>query len=76
VNSKRSGDKYSEQETQRRFEAALRGARTVGQKRMKGSQPKRVKRQANRAQSLREKFGAKPTVKVAVPLRSRLYRIC
>jgi hypothetical protein len=36
-------DQFSDQESQRRFEAALRGARAVGHKQMKDIIPKRHK---------------------------------
>jgi hypothetical protein len=36
-------DDYSKEETQRRFEAALRGAKDVGHKPMKSIPPKRAK---------------------------------
>ena len=38
-------DRYGEQEAQRRFEAALRGARLAGHKPMKSITPKRPKKQ-------------------------------
>jgi hypothetical protein len=42
---KNADDEYSKQETQQRFEAALRGARVAGQKRAKPATTKRsVKR--------------------------------
>jgi hypothetical protein len=37
---KTNDDKYSEEEAQRRFEAALRGAREVGHESMKDISPK------------------------------------
>jgi hypothetical protein len=38
-----NGDQYSDEEAQRRFEAALRGAREVGHEPMKDIPPKRHK---------------------------------
>jgi hypothetical protein len=39
-------NQYSDEETKRRFEAALRGARQVGHQTMKGIPPKRSKAKA------------------------------
>jgi hypothetical protein len=58
VKNKPADDKYGEQETEHRFKAALRGARTVGHKPMNGSQPKPIKRKAERLHSTRGKSGA------------------
>jgi hypothetical protein len=40
--TKKANDQYGEQEAQRRFETALRGARTVGHESMKDISPKRA----------------------------------
>jgi hypothetical protein len=40
MSKKVSGDQYSDEEAQRRFEAALRGAREVGHESMKDISPK------------------------------------
>jgi hypothetical protein len=40
--TKKPGDQYSDEEAQRRFEAALRGARVVGHEAMKDISPKRA----------------------------------
>jgi hypothetical protein len=49
MDKNRSDDQFSEQETQQRFEAALRGARTVGHKPMKESaKPAKRKRALRR----------------------------
>jgi len=42
---KKKDEPFGEKESQRRFEAALRGARVVGHKPMKGISPKRPKSQ-------------------------------
>jgi hypothetical protein len=41
MSGKRISDQYSDEEAQRRFEAALRGAREVGHESMKNIPPKR-----------------------------------
>jgi len=43
---------YTDKEAQRRFEAALRGARAVGHKPMKSMTPQRPKRQKKRKGSV------------------------
>jgi hypothetical protein len=43
VSKKKNAEEYSDEETQRRFEAALRGAREVGHEPMKDIPPKRAK---------------------------------
>jgi hypothetical protein len=42
TSAQRADDKYSEEEAQRRLEAALRGARLAGHKPMKSMTPKRA----------------------------------
>jgi hypothetical protein len=47
--TQRTDDKYSEEEAQRRLEAALRGARVAGHKPMKNMTPKRASPQRKKA---------------------------
>lgn len=47
MNAKKPEQEFSEQEAQRRFEAALRGAREVGHEAMKDISPKRPKAKTN-----------------------------
>jgi hypothetical protein len=56
-------DKYTDEEAQRRFEAALRGAREVGHEPMKDISPKRAKPQAKASMtaSLPNPAKAKPS---------------
>jgi hypothetical protein len=49
MNSKRTGDQYSDQEAQQRFQAALKGALSTPPKPLKSMTPKRTKPQSKKS---------------------------
>jgi hypothetical protein len=52
-------EQYSDEETQRRFEAALRGAREVGHEPMKDITPKRTKAKTGAKKANRQGKGGR-----------------
>jgi hypothetical protein len=57
--NKSSDEQYSDEETKRRFEAALRGAREVGHEPMKNITPKRPKAKTGAKKANRQGTGGR-----------------